>query len=122
MGWNATPAIFGIQAWRAPDGRQNLVLFRFPLHLDTRQAIENSEDYNHWETASHKTIRICGDQPAILFSGRGESSRFGHRRDQQVEMVMTSYNVTYMAMYARDLSVHPNADAERAIRSLCLRR
>jgi hypothetical protein len=117
-GWRASPTFFGFQAWRNGDNTQNLVLMRFPVRISAKDAFSRT-DYSNLETASSKNVTICGHQPAVLFTGRGVSSRT--HRERQVEIVWTSYPAsTYMALYARDLDVRPNAQAEIAIRSLCL--
>jgi hypothetical protein len=92
---------------------------RFPMRISAKDAFSRT-DYNNFETSTTRNLTICGHQPAVLFAGRGISSRT--HREKQVEIVWTSYSgSTYMAMYARDLDSRPDSEAELAIRSLCLK-
>jgi hypothetical protein len=118
-GWIASPTLFGFQAWRDQSDTQAVILMRFPMRISAKDAFSRT-DYSDLETETTKNVTICRKQPAVLFTGRGRSSRT--HRERQVEIVWTSYpSSTYMALYARDLDVRPNGGAELAIRSLCLK-
>ncbi|HEY9085343.1 MAG TPA: hypothetical protein VIN40_05340 [Candidatus Tyrphobacter sp.] len=115
-GWTATPSLFGFQAWHTADSKQTLVLFRLPVAADPNTVMRQA-DINTAGTTTRK-ITICGKQPALLILGRGTRAH----SQQNVEMVMTSYaGTTYMAIYARDIGLPLNAQADRAIHSLCRR-
>lgn len=117
-GWRASPTFFGFQAWRNENDTQTLVLMRFPVHIDAKDAF-NRTDFNDFQTSRMKHVKICGQQPAMLFEGRGTNSRT--HREKRVDMIWTAYSSsTYMAIYSRNLNLPTNAEAERAIRSLCL--
>lgn len=117
VGWAATPSIFGIQAWHTADGKQVLMLLRLPVAMNPSQAMQQSS-FTSFNVETRKKIVICGRQPAVLVTGTGTNSSHA----QNVEMVLTSHaGASYMAMYARDSGVARNAQAERAIYSLCPR-
>lgn len=114
-GWIATPSLFGFQAWRTSDRRQVLVLLRFPMVVDPNRALQQS-NVQQLRAEHRRQITICGKQRALFISGIGT----GRRGPQHTDIVMTTVGgQTYVAVYARDLGVAPNADAETAIRSLC---
>jgi hypothetical protein len=63
-----------------------------------------------------KDIKICGNHPAILMTQPNNP-------DQIWEGVSTSWNsLRYMAVYVRPVSASPDPEAEKAIRSICLKR
>lgn len=116
-GWTATPSFFGFQAWTTSDHKQVLVLMRFPVTGDVNQAIQHS-NISNLQTTTERRITICGNHPAMYVSGRGENS--STHTEQQMEMVFTTYpSSTYVAIYSRNVGVASNAEAERAITSLC---
>ncbi len=114
-GWEASPSLFGFQAWHPSDNKQTLVLFRFPVAANVNQALSQS-NFRQFNANTRQRIKICGNQPAVFLSGTGT----GSQGDQNVEMIITTVKgATYMAIYARDRGLHPNSQAETAIRSLC---
>jgi hypothetical protein len=115
-GWAATPSFFGFQAWHSSDD-QALVLFKLPVTANMNQALTES-NFRQFTVKRRERIVICGKQPAVYLYGASTSDR----GPQTVEMIMTTTDgATYMAMYARDTKMRPNAQAEAAIRSLCPR-
>jgi len=116
-GWQAFPGIMGfMQFWKQPDADAVLMLFKSPKPIKTNEIFTNA-DLSDARVEDHRTITICGNQPAEYFKAHGRSKS---GRDSNVEMVMsTASGQTYMAMYAYPVGTQSNADAEAALRELC---
>jgi hypothetical protein len=107
-GWNVSPQFFGIQKITNPRDAGEYIMIAHP-----REALPTT----HPATERWTPIRICGDHAATLMEQRGEING----EDVQMEGVDTSWNGRrVMAMYARPYGKRANADAERAIRALCI--
>ena len=116
-GWSGTPSFFGFQAWTSPDKKQVLLLARLPVSANMNTAMQQS-NFQSMQTTAQKRIKICGNQPAVEITGRGENR--GNQTEQEMEMIFTSYsNATYLSIYSRDVGEPVNAQAEAALTELC---
>jgi hypothetical protein len=107
-GWSVSPQILGSQKITNPADAGEYILIAHP-----REALPAK----HPATERWTLIRICGDHPATLMERRGEING----EDVQMDGVDTTWNgARIMAMYARPYGKHPNAAAERTIRTLCV--
>jgi hypothetical protein len=63
-----------------------------------------------------KDIKICGNHPAVLMIQTNNPGQIW-------EGISTSWNsLRYMAVYVRPVSTSPDPAAEKAIRTICLKR
>ncbi len=125
-GWQSSPGIMGfMQFW---DHRLDahteevLMLFRSPRQIDREQVFETGKLKNT-KIDSERRIAICGNQPATIFAGTATSSTDNEpTRPHKLDMIMTNANgTTYFAMYVYPLSHPPDAQAESALRELCVK-
>ncbi len=117
-GWKASPSLGGFaQVWQAPDESQMLMLMKFPVTMNTQQAMK-SANMNDAQVQKREQITICGGQPATMIYAKGTSPKTNTHGD--MEMVMTSVGgSSYFAIYARPDGAAANAQAESAIHQLC---
>lgn len=131
-GWQSSPGIMGFMQFWTPGGSNSdevLMLFRSPKQLDTTKQIDSKEIMENGKLKNTKIeeqrqITICGNQPATFMKGSAEESSTGNNSDKQhnLEMIMSNANgTTYFAMYVYPLDRHPNAQAEGALRELCVK-
>lgn len=125
-GWQASPGIMGfMQFWDHPvnaHSHEVLMLFRSPKQLDRSQIFESGKLQNA-QIDQQRQITICGNQPATLFVGTAESSTGDQQSTpHKLEMTMTNAGgTTYFAMYVYPVGARPNAQAESALREICVK-
>ena len=122
-GWTGTPSIFGrAQIWIKGGKDKNSSQFLMLIKGDPKNTHANFEDVpqnvaKDMKVISHGDTKLCGSQPAQEFRGEG-TDRDGQR--SMVEMTSTVIdNSRYVAMYIYPVNLHPDAEAETAIHSLC---
>lgn len=125
-GWQSSPGIMGfMQFWNHrldPHSEEVLMLFRSPRQIDRDQVFETGR-LKDTKIDRERQITICGNQPATIFAGTATSSA-GNEPDRphKLDMIMTNANgTTYFAMYVYPLNHPPNAQAESALRELCVK-
>lgn len=130
-GWQSSPGIMGFMQFWTPGGSNSdevLMLFRSPKQVDPSKQIDSKEilesgKLKNARIEQQRSIVICGNQPAMFFKGSAESSSDNSSgKTNNLEMTMSNANgTTYFAMYVYPLSRHPNAQAEGALRELCVK-
>jgi hypothetical protein len=123
-GWQASPGIMGFaQFWKPEsDSDEVLMLFRSPRQLDREQIFSNGKIEDAQIEQQHE-ITICGNQRALYLKGQAKSSVDNHpSKPHNIELTTTNANgATYFAMYVYPLGHAPNAQAEGALRELCVK-
>lgn len=125
-GWQSSPGIMGFMQFWTPGGSNSdevLMLFRSPKEIDQSQVFESGKLKNA-RIEQQRQIKICGNQTATFFKGSAESSTDNHpSKPHNLEMTMTDAGgTTYFAMYVYPLDRQPNAQAEGALRELCVKK
>ncbi|HZY99261.1 MAG TPA: hypothetical protein VFE36_06785 [Candidatus Baltobacteraceae bacterium] len=123
--WHSSPGIMGFMQFWTPSEKSEevLMLFRSPKQIDREQILENGKLKDVKFSQEHQ-ITICGNEPAMFFKGSAESST-GNQPSKPHSLEMTIANAgsaTYFAMYVYPLDGHPNAQAESALRELCVKK
>jgi hypothetical protein len=119
-GWQGSPGIMGfMQFWKSPTRSDEvLMLFRSPKQIDPNQVISSAK-LRDTRIERRQQIKICGNQPAVSFTGVGASSN-GNTTEAEMQMVMTNANgASYFAMYVYPVGVRPNGEALAALHELC---
>jgi hypothetical protein len=123
-GWHASPGIMGFaQVWTSTSNSDEvLMLFRSPKELDREQVFESGK-LKDAQIDQQRQITICGNQPATYLKGTAQSSVNNQPNKPHIlEMTMSnSGGNTYFAMYVYSPNRHPNAQAESALRELCVK-
>jgi hypothetical protein len=123
-GWQASPGIMGFAQFWKPNSNSDevLMLFRSPRQLDREQIFSSGKIQDAQIEQQHQ-ITICGNQQALYLRGTAESSEDNHpSKPHHIELTTTNANgATYFAMYVYPLNGHPNAQAESALRELCVK-
>lgn len=125
-GWKTTPSIMGMQMWMKEGTRDGQVLMLFN-HSGGKVKSLNDFDMRTvpvtgkgGRVTSEQPIRICGNhQPAKYFSMSGETNG----KPTIAEVVVTLYDRDnlFLSVYSRPKTAQPDAQAETALRSLCLK-
>ena len=124
-GWKQFPSIFGFKMWIDPakGSSSAVMLFKLPnkANVNFQKDVDfSSNPYYHGGSVTKRTaITICGDHPAeyLLAQDNEKTNKAG-----TAEIVLTKWGQTdYMALYARSNKDKPNASAEAAIRTICLK-
>jgi hypothetical protein len=123
-GWRASPGIMGfMQFWTPPSNSDEvLMLFHSPREVDRDQMIQSGK-LKDAKIEAQSAITICGNQAATYLKGVAQSSAVAQSSKlRNLEMTMTNAGgATYFAMYVYPLDRPPNAQAESALRELCLK-
>jgi hypothetical protein len=124
-GWQSSPGIMGFMQFWTPSSKSEevLMLFRSPKQIDRDQILQSGKLKDVRFSQQHQ-ITICGSQPATYLKGSAESST-GNQPSQPHNLEMTMANAgsaTYFAMYVYPLDRSPNAQAESALRELCVKK
>lgn len=123
-GWQSSPGIMGFAQLWTPGSNSDevLMLFRSPRPIDRNQVFQSGKLKNA-KIEQEQEVKICGNQPATFFVGSAESSTGNHPDKPHHLEVMTSNanGTTYFAMYVYPLNSQPNAQAESALRELCVK-
>lgn len=115
-GWVASSGNLFSQEWHTRDEKENLGLVRLPFK---NPSDEMKAHYTHLD--SRARITICGSQSAVLFTSHGVRKQTGEHF--KTEMLTTSYpGATYVVMYTRRFGMPADPAAERALRSVCLKK
>lgn len=122
-GWNSSPGVFGrFQIWMTGQGsndRQVLVLVRGDKNMRTEQTFTFGNTGEVQEMHQHP-ITLCGNQAAQYINARAVHRSGNQRAPEIVEGTITTIgNSKYAALYIRPASMHADAGAEDAIRSVC---
>lgn len=129
-GWQSSPGIMGFMQFWSPASNSDevLMLFRSPRQIDSTKHIDayqimQSGKLKNAKIEEERNITICGSQPAKYFRGNAESSSDNHpAKPHNLEMTMSNANgATYFAMYVYPTNGRPNAQAESALRELCVK-
>jgi hypothetical protein len=131
-GWSASPGMMGFMQFWSPKGSNSdevLMLFRSPKQIDMSQPIDTKEimasgKVKNAKIEDEREITICGNQPAKYFRGYAESSTENSpSKPHALEMLMSNAGGnTYFAMYVYPQNGRPNAQAESALRELCVKK
>jgi len=123
-GWQSSPGIMGFAQLWTPGSNSDevLMLFRSPRQIDREQVFQTGK-LKDTKIESQSEIKICGNQPATFFRGTAESSTGNHAsKPHNVEVTTSNADgTTYFAMYVYPLNRRPNAQAESALRELCVK-
>jgi hypothetical protein len=121
-GWQSSPGIMGfMQFWKPPSNSDEvLMLFRSPKQFDPAQVLSSAK-LRDTRIERRQQIKICGNQPAVYFTGVGTSSSGSNATTQlEMQMVMTNAGgAAYFAMYGYPAGTKPNGEALAALRELC---
>lgn len=129
-GWQSSPGIMGFMQFWTPSSNSDevLMLFRSPKQIDTSKPIDTQEimesgKLKNTKIEDRRQITICGNQSATFFKGNAESSTGNNpSKPHSLEMTMSNAGgATYFAMYVYPLGRKPNAQAESALRELCIK-
>lgn len=123
-GWQSSPGIMGFAQLWTPSSNSDevLMLFRSPRQIDRDQLFQAGKLKNA-KIESQSQIKICGNQPATFFKGTADAST-DNRSSKPHNLEVTTSNAngtTYFAMYVYPLNRQPNAQAETALRELCVK-
>ena len=123
-GWQASPGILGFMQFWTPGSHSSevLMLFRSPKEIDRAEVFQSGKLQNA-QIEQQRQITMCGNQQATYFKGTADSSTDNQpSKPHNLEMTMTNANgATYFAMYVYPLDHRPNAQAESALRALCVK-
>lgn len=123
-GWQSSPGIMGFAQLWTPGSNSDevLMLFRSPREIDRSKVFETGKLKNA-KIDRQREVKICGNQPATFFVGSAEASTDNHPdKPHHLEVMTTNANgTTYFAMYVYPLNRPPNAQAESALRELCVK-
>jgi hypothetical protein len=121
-GWQASPGIMGFMQFWKPPARSDevLMLFRSPKQINPDEVLTSAK-LKDTRIESKQDIKICGNKPAVYFTGAGTSSSANNASTEaQMRMVMTNANgASYFAMYVYPIGTQPNGEALAALRELC---
>lgn len=124
-GWAASPGIMGFaQVWTSRSNSDEvLMLFRSPKQLDRQEVFDNAK-LKDARIQQQSDITICGNQPATYVKGSAWSQvNNQERKPHTLEMLMSNAGGnTYLAMYVYPQNGRPNAQAESALRELCVKK
>jgi len=124
-GWKQFPSIFGFKLWIDPAKGSNSVVMLFKIPKKSNVNVQKDVDfsgnpyYHGGSVTKEATIAICGNHPAKYLESKDTSAS---SKTGVAEIVLTTWGEdTYMAMYARPTNGNPNASAEAAIRTICVK-
>jgi len=124
-GWQSSPGIMGFMQFWTPSSKSEevLMLFRSPKQIDREQILQSGKLKDVQFSQQHQ-INICGNQTAMFLKGSAESSTDnGPSKPHNLEMTIANAgSATYFAMYVYPLDRSPNAQAESALRELCVKK
>jgi hypothetical protein len=120
--------MFGMEIWtKGNDPNQSaILLMKMPVKMDeknfTMPDLTSAGVKDAKVTSSKRTV-ICGDQPAMIMTVTGTSSKGDSSKPEDLNMVMTSAaGATYMAMYMRPHGEATDTGAANAINNVCAKK
>jgi hypothetical protein len=128
-GWQSTPGIMGrFQLWTGgANAKQVLMLMKLPqdAKIDRTFSPSDMKDLagpsavKDATMLEQRTMKICGNQPALYMKMRGVSSG-QTKTEEMIEAVVSKVSDgTFMAMHVYPVGSVPDPQADAAIYELC---
>jgi hypothetical protein len=128
-GWQSTPGIMGrFQLWTGgANAKQVLMLMKLPqdAKIDRTFSPSDMKDLagpsavKDATMLEQRTMKICGNQPALYMKMRGVSSG-QNKTEEMIEAVVSKVSDgTFMAMHMYPVGSVPDPQADAAIYELC---
>jgi len=124
-GWKLFPSVFGFKLWIDPVKGSNSVVMLFKIPKKANVNVQKDVDfsgnpyYHGGSVTKESTITICGNHPAKYLESKDTST---NSKAGIAEIILTKWGEdTYVTIYARPISGKPNASAEAAIRTICVK-
>jgi hypothetical protein len=127
-GYQSKLNMFGMEIWtKGNDPNQSaILLMKMPVKMDEKNFKMpdlSTAGVKDAKITSSKMTTICGDQPAMVMTVTGTSSKGDTSKQEDLNMVMTSAaGATYMAMYMRPHGEATDTDAANAVNNVCAKK